>query len=104
MSRPTILTVDDDPQVLAAISRDLVTQYGAEYRVVRASSGPEALGVLSRLHLRAEPVALITAPHFSTSLGSMADISAGVFSATGSPWRSSADFTLSLPSAAATAR
>ena len=42
MSRPTILTVDDDPQVLAAISRDLVTQYGAEYRVVRASSGPEA--------------------------------------------------------------
>jgi len=61
MSRPTILTVDDDPQVLAAISRDLVTQYGAEYRVVRASSGPEALGVLSRLHLRAEPVALIAA-------------------------------------------
>ena len=39
MSRPTILTVDDDPQVLAAISRDLVTQYGAEYRVVRASLG-----------------------------------------------------------------
>jgi thioredoxin reductase (NADPH) len=38
-----------------------VTQYGAEYRVVRASSGPEALSVLSRLHLREEPVALIAA-------------------------------------------
>ena len=61
MSRPAILTVDDDPQVSAAITRDLVTQYGAEYRVIRASSGPEALSVLGRLHLRAEPVALIAA-------------------------------------------
>jgi thioredoxin reductase (NADPH) len=61
MSRPTIMTVDDDPQVSAAITRDLLSQYGAEYRVVRASSGPEALSVLSRLNLRDEPVALIAA-------------------------------------------
>ena len=61
MSRPTILTVDDDPQVSAAISRDLAGQYGADYRVVRASSGPEALGVLTKLNLRDEPVALIAA-------------------------------------------
>ena len=47
MSRPTILTVDDDPQVSAAITRDLAGQYGAEYRIVRASSGPEALTALT---------------------------------------------------------
>jgi thioredoxin reductase (NADPH) len=61
MSRPTILTVDDDPQVSAAITRDLAGQYGADYRIVRASSGPEALGVLTKLNLRDEPVALIAA-------------------------------------------
>ena len=61
MSKPTILTVDDDPQVSAAITRDLANQYGADYRVIRASSGPEALGVLSTLTLRDEPVALIAA-------------------------------------------
>ena len=61
MSKPTILTVDDDPQVSAAITRDLTNQYGADYRVIRASSGPEALGVLSTLALRDDPVALIAA-------------------------------------------
>ena len=61
MSKPTILTVDDDPQVAAAITRDLVNQYGADYRIVRASSGPEALGVLTKLNLRDDPVALIAA-------------------------------------------
>jgi thioredoxin reductase (NADPH) len=59
VSRPTILTVDDDPLVAAAITRDLAGHYGAEYRVVSASSGQEALSVLSALALRDEPVALI---------------------------------------------
>jgi thioredoxin reductase (NADPH) len=61
VSKPTILTVDDDPQVSAAIARDLAAQYGALYRVVRATSGAEALDVLTRLALRDEPVALIAA-------------------------------------------
>ena len=61
MARPTILTVDDDPLVSEAIARDLTSQYGADYRIVRATSGPEALGVLTRLALRDEPVALIAA-------------------------------------------
>jgi thioredoxin reductase (NADPH) len=61
MSKPTILTVDDDPQVAAAITRDLASQYGADYRIVRASSGPEALSVLTTLNLRDDPVALIAA-------------------------------------------
>ena len=39
MSKATILTVDDDPMVLRAITRDLRARYGADYRIVRASSG-----------------------------------------------------------------
>jgi thioredoxin reductase (NADPH) len=61
MSKPTILTVDDDPQVSAAIARDLAGRYGHGYRVVQATSGPEALVVLTRLALRDEPVAVIAA-------------------------------------------
>lgn len=61
MSKPTILTVDDDPLVSAAITRDLASRYGADYRIVRAMSGPEALAVLTKLALRDSPVALIAA-------------------------------------------
>ena len=47
MSKPTILTVDDDPRS-PAISRDLANQYGGDYRVLPASSGAEALSTCSR--------------------------------------------------------
>ena len=59
MARATILAVDDDPQVARAIVRDLRTRYGSEYRVVRATSGDEALSVLAELILRDRPVALL---------------------------------------------
>jgi thioredoxin reductase (NADPH) len=69
MSKPTILTVDDDPLVSAAITRDLSRQYGAGYRVVSARSGSQALAVLATLALRDDPVALIAAdqrmPHMT---------------------------------------
>lgn len=61
MSKPTILTVDDDAQVSAAIARDLSRRYAAEYRVVRTTSGEQALSVLARPALRNQPVALIAA-------------------------------------------
>ena len=59
MAKPTILTVDDDPAVSQAIARDLRRQYGAEYRIVRAASGAEALTVLSEFALRDRQVSLI---------------------------------------------
>jgi thioredoxin reductase (NADPH) len=59
MRKPTILTVDDDPMVSAAITRDLRGRYGADYRLVRATSGSEALDILAKLALRDQPVALI---------------------------------------------
>jgi len=61
MSKPTILAVDDEPDVSAAIARDLRGRYATDYRIVRATSGPEALEVLARLALRGQPVALIVA-------------------------------------------
>jgi thioredoxin reductase (NADPH) len=59
MSKPAILTVDDDPAVSAAISRDLRNRYGSDYLVVQATSGTEGLDVLTRLALRDQAVALI---------------------------------------------
>jgi thioredoxin reductase (NADPH) len=58
MDKPVILAVDDDDVVLRAVERDLRRQYGSAYRVMRASSGVEALQALEALKLRNTPVAL----------------------------------------------
>ena len=52
------MTVDDDPQVLAAIERDLRQHYKNDYRVVKACSGREALDTARQLKQRGAPVAL----------------------------------------------
>ena len=59
MAKPVLLTIDDDPDVLRAIERDLRRQYGAQYRVLRANSGAAALEVLKQLKVRNDPVALL---------------------------------------------
>jgi thioredoxin reductase (NADPH) len=59
--RPAILAVDDEPAVLAAIARDLRTGFGERFRILRASSGAEALETLTELRRRGEPVALLVA-------------------------------------------
>lgn len=56
--KPVLLTVDDDPDVLRAIERDLRRRYGAEYRIVRADSGESALAAARQLEQRGDPVAL----------------------------------------------
>jgi thioredoxin reductase (NADPH) len=53
--------VDDEPAVLAAISRDLRSGFGERFRVLRAGSGDEALEILTELRRRGEPVALLVA-------------------------------------------
>jgi thioredoxin reductase (NADPH) len=57
MSRPVILAVDDDPQVLAAVRRDLRNHYGSTYQVMAAASGAEALETLQELKSRSRTVA-----------------------------------------------
>ena len=58
MKKPIIFTVDDDPQVLAAVTRDLKAQYQKEYRILRTTSANEGLDVLKELKKKNEVVAL----------------------------------------------
>jgi len=58
VAKPAILAVDDDPQVLAAIERDLRARYAPSYRVIAAASGPEALEATHALTRRGDAVAL----------------------------------------------
>src|SRR3954469_22403743 len=58
MAKPVIWTVDDDPDVLRAVERDLRRHYGDRYRVISADSGISALEATKQLKLRNEPVAL----------------------------------------------
>jgi thioredoxin reductase (NADPH) len=59
--RPAIVAVDDEPAVLAAVARDLRRGFGERFRVLRATSGPEALDVLRQLRTRGDQVALLIA-------------------------------------------
>ena len=61
MTKPTLLTVDDDPNVLKAIERDLRARYGEKYRVLRANSGDAGLELLRELKTRNDAVALLLA-------------------------------------------
>src|ERR1700757_1806018 len=61
MGKPILLTVDDDPDVLRTIERDLRTQYGAEYRVISIESPVGALDLLKGLKVRNDGVALLLA-------------------------------------------
>ena len=61
--KPVMLTVDDDPSVSRAVARDLRRHYGDDHRIVRAESGPDALGTLKELKPRGETVALLIADY-----------------------------------------
>ena len=61
MAKPTLLTVDDDAEVLRAVERDLRRRYAEHYRVLRADSGATALEALKGLKRRGDPVALLLA-------------------------------------------
>ena len=39
MSKPIILTVDDEEQVRNAVERDLKRHFRKDYRIIKASSG-----------------------------------------------------------------
>ena len=49
MAKPVLLTIDDDPEVLRAVERDLRKRYSDRYRVMRADSGATALQTLQTL-------------------------------------------------------
>src|SRR5829696_5146802 len=59
MAKPVILTVDDEPEVLNTIARDLQAKYRGDFRVVKAASGREALDAVVEFTRRGTPVALL---------------------------------------------
>lgn len=59
--RPAIVAVDDEPAVLAAVARDLRRGFGERFRILRATSGPEALDLLRQLRTRGDQVAMLIA-------------------------------------------
>jgi len=58
MKLPFIIIIDDDPQVLRAIQRDVRSKFREEYKVLAADSAVEALEAIKELKLKKETVAL----------------------------------------------
>ena len=58
MNKPIIFAIDDDQQVLRAISRDLRTRFRSSYRILSTDSPKEALQSLPELRKKGENVAL----------------------------------------------
>jgi thioredoxin reductase (NADPH) len=59
MGKPVILAVDDDPEVLASVQRDLRAKYSSDYRIVGVSSGREALETLNELTASGDQAAML---------------------------------------------
>ncbi|MEQ9377315.1 MAG: FAD-dependent oxidoreductase [Imperialibacter sp.] len=58
MKKPVIFSVDDDPQVLKAIRRDLRNEFRDDYRIMNTESANEGLEVLLDIKKAGEEVAL----------------------------------------------
>lgn len=56
--QPIILSVDDDPQVLRSIKRDLRNRYRQDYRIISTESAVQALEAIDELKKKEEEVAL----------------------------------------------
>jgi thioredoxin reductase (NADPH) len=57
--KPVLLVVDDDPQVLAAVRRDLRGKYREHYTIMTAGSGEEALATARALKNRSDALAMV---------------------------------------------
>jgi thioredoxin reductase (NADPH) len=61
MPAPAIVTVDDEPEVLRAVERDLRRKYGKNYRILGTDSGSGAVDLLKELKKRGDSLALTLA-------------------------------------------
>src|ERR1700757_3879506 len=61
MPAPAIVTVDDEPEVLRAVERDLRRKYGKDYRILGTDSGSGAVDLMKQLKTRGDSVALVLA-------------------------------------------
>jgi len=58
MEKPIIFSIDDDQQVLNAISRDLKAKYSNDYKIISTTSAAEALEHIIELKNEALPLAM----------------------------------------------
>lgn len=61
MPAPAIVTVDDEPEVLRAVERDLRRRYGKDYRILGTDSGSGAVDLMKQLKTRGDSLALTLA-------------------------------------------
>ncbi len=61
MTKPILMIVDDQPEYLATVRRELRQRYEAAYEVLALSSSQEALQQLTQFAVEGQPVALILA-------------------------------------------
>jgi thioredoxin reductase (NADPH) len=59
LNKPALLVVDDDPQVLSAVRRDLRSRYRERYAVLSAGSGEEAVATIRELKSRGDGLAMV---------------------------------------------
>jgi len=58
LSKPVLMTVDDDPEVLGAIDRDLRARYSSRFRVMKVATGTDAVTTARHLKERGTPIAM----------------------------------------------
>ena len=58
MTKPIILCVDDDPEVLASVERDLRAKYRKEFQIIKALGSENGLEAAETIKKRGTPMAL----------------------------------------------
>jgi len=58
MEKPLIFLIDDDPQVLHSITRDLKSQYEKKYKIISNSSPHQALETIAELRNQSKAIAI----------------------------------------------
>ncbi|RBQ11851.1 FAD-dependent oxidoreductase [Pedobacter miscanthi] len=58
MEKPLIFLIDDDPQVLHSITRDLKSQYEKRYKIISNSSAHQALETIAELRNQSKAIAI----------------------------------------------
>ena len=76
-SKPVLLAVDDDSDVLRSVESDLRKHYAKKFRIVSAGSGKAAMDLVGRLRTRNEAVALFLADYRMPQMNGIEFLSQG---------------------------
>ena len=77
-SKPVILAVDDDSDVLRSVENDLRKHYAKKFRILTAGSAKSAVELVDRLKQREEAVALFLADYRMPQMNGIEFLSQGM--------------------------